>query len=130
MSNESTRAERVSENLRREMSILLKQEAKDPRLQQLTVTDVQVSNDLSHAKIFVTTLDHSKKTELMKALERAKGYLRSQVGRRLQLRLVPEMVFEYDTTLEKGQHLTDLINKAVAEDEMRSSNDNHDNHDE
>lgn len=111
------RAERVSGSLHREVALLLRHEVKDPRLQQLTITEVSVSNDLSFARIYFTVIDSEQVPEVLSILNRATGFLRKQLGHKLKLRLVPELKFIYDSSVEQGQQISDLIEQAVKADE-------------
>lgn len=104
------RADRVKAAIRQEVSSILQRDIKDPRLGFATVTDVEVSGDLQHVKIFVSILgDENSRAETMEALESAKGYIRSEIGRRVPLRLTPEISFEYDDSIERGARLLKLI---------------------
>ncbi len=116
------RADRVSEAIKREVSILLTQEVKDPGVHFVTVTGVETADDLRHAKIFVSVMgDEATRNETLQALNRAKGFLRSELGRRVQLRYTPEIQFHLDTSLDhafKIKGLLDTIkNQEVKKDE-------------
>lgn len=113
----SNRHERVAEMMQRELALLLHHGVKDPRLQHLTIVDVEVTNDLSFAKVYFTTLDAEALPEIQKALIKASGFLRSHIGKQLKLRLVPELKFIYDASIERGQKLSELIEHALSEDE-------------
>jgi ribosome-binding factor A len=111
----SQRLRRVADQIQRELSALLHTELKDPRVGMITLTDVEVSPDLAHAKVFFTTLGDAEalaRTEL--GLARAAGFLRSELGRRLKLRVTPEVRFVHDPSVERGARLSRLINDAVA----------------
>jgi len=105
------RADRVSEAIKREVSVMLTQEVKDPGIHFVTVSEVRTTDDLRNAKIFVSVLgDEQNRVESMKGLERAKGYLRRELGRRLQLRYTPDIHFYLDTTLDNAIRIKELLN--------------------
>jgi ribosome-binding factor A len=117
MKKTSQRARRVGDEIQRELSQLLREEVKDPRVGRVTITAVEVSPDLSHAKVFVTHLagrEHSD--DAIAALQHTAGFLRSALSRRLQLYSVPQLHFAYDDSIESGMRLSQLIDDAVAAD--------------
>jgi ribosome-binding factor A len=118
----SQRAQRVGEQVRRELAQMLRDEVKDPRVGRVTITAVEVSPDLSHAKIFVTHLagrEHAD--EAVRALERTVGFLRRELSHRMQLYSVPQLHFAYDDSIESGMRLSQLIDEAVAADHKPDS---------
>lgn len=109
---ERQRARRVSEQIRKEVSAILRDQVKDPRLGFATITGVEVSNDLSDAKIFFSVYGKEGDRESTReALESARGFIRKEVGERIQLRHVPEIRFLYDSSLEHAAHINSLIEK-------------------
>jgi ribosome-binding factor A len=117
MKKHSQRAQRVGDEIQKELADLLRNEVKDPRVGPVTVTSVDVSPDLSHAKVSFTHLagrEHGD--EAVKALSRTAGFLRSQLSHRLSLYSVPELHFAYDDSIEQGMKLSQLIDDAVAAD--------------
>ncbi|MBN2646861.1 MAG: 30S ribosome-binding factor RbfA [Thiotrichales bacterium] len=112
-----SRPVRVAQEVRKTLATLLLQEAKDPRFQKMTLTDCQVSKDLSIAKIHFSLIGHNaadpEVEQTLKALERAKGFLRSEIGKQLNLRIVPDLRFYFDQVPERVQYMEDLINKAL-----------------
>lgn len=109
------RANRLAETLKEEISQMIREDLKDPRLGFITVTDVEVADDLGHAKVFVSVLgDAQQSKDSLDALNRAAGFVRSEIGKRIRLRHVPEIVFKYDTSLEKGAHIAKLLRKVEA----------------
>jgi len=111
----SQRLRRVADQIQRELSGLLRAELKDPRVGMITLTGVEVSPDLAHAKVFFTTLgdaDALARTEA--GLGRAAGFLRSELGHRLKLRVTPELHFVHDASVERGVRLSKLIDDAVS----------------
>jgi len=117
MKKTSQRARRVGDEIQRELSQLLREDVKDPRVGRVTITAVEVSPDLSHAKIFVTHLagrEHGD--DAIAALQHTAGFLRTALSRRLQLYSVPQLHFAYDDSIESGMRLSQLIDDAVAAD--------------
>lgn len=102
--------DRVAERIRVVLSELLLREISDPRLQNITVTEVKLDSELVFADIYVNALgDESRKSDVLSGLERAKGFLRREVGKAMRLRNVPELHFHWDVTLERGERLNQLI---------------------
>lgn len=119
--NGFARSDRVSQQVRRELADLLRSEVKDPRIAKslslVTLTDVEVSSDYSHAKVFFTSLDPGMTPEsLVTALQRLAGFLRSALGKRIRLHQIPQLHFHYDASVERGTRLSNLIDQAVASD--------------
>jgi ribosome-binding factor A len=109
------RADKVSEAIKREVSVMLTQEVKDPGIHFVTVTTVETADDLRHAKIFVSVLgDEETRKETMKGLERAKGYLRRELGQRLQLRYTPEIHFYLDKSIDHAMKIKGILNQLKA----------------
>ena len=109
------RLRRVADQIQRELSAILRDELKDPRVGLITLSGVEMSPDLAHARVFFTALgDEKERDETLAGLERAAGFLRTQLGRRLALRLTPELQFRYDPTVERGVRLSQLIDAAVS----------------
>ena len=104
------RTERIQDLLRAEISDLLRREVQDPRIGLTTVTDVDVSPDLSHAVIRVSVLgDDLQREDAMVGLRHAKGFIRTQLAKRLRTRVVPDLVFELDRGAEHSQRITELL---------------------
>lgn len=122
MKRHSQRAQRVAEQIQREVAQLLRDDVKDPRVGRVTITAVEVSADLSHAKIFVTHLAGREHAEAaMEALQHTAGFLRSELSHRMQLYTVPQLHFAYDDSIETGMRLSQLIDDAVAADRKLNS---------
>ena len=122
MKRHSQRAQRVAEQIQREVAQLLRDEVKDPRVGRVTITAVEVSADLSHAKIFVTHLAGREHAEAaMQALQHTAGFLRTELSHRMQLYTVPQLHFAYDDSIETGMRLSQLIDEAVAADRKLDS---------
>lgn len=111
------RAERVAGEMRRELARLIQFEVKDPAVGFISVSDVEVSRDLSHAKVFVTVFEESTARDSIGALNKAAGFLRRRLGQEMRLRSVPELKFQHDDSVETGQRMDRLIEQAVAADE-------------
>jgi ribosome-binding factor A len=109
-----SRSDRVSEQIRRDLADLIQNELKDPRVGMISLTDVEVTPDYAHAKVFFTTLDSSHLQEIQKGLNRASGFLRRELGRRIRIHTLPELHFVHDTSLERGASLSMLIDQATA----------------
>ena len=117
MPKDFPRARRVADQIQRELPELIRQEVKDPRVGMLTITEVEVNRDMEFAKVFFTTLGgEPEHAACLQGLQRASGFLRSQLSHRMQLRVVPKLTFVYDRSVEYGIKLTHLIEAAVAED--------------
>jgi ribosome-binding factor A len=115
MPREFSRASRVADQLQRDLSGLIRQEVKDPRVGLVTITTVEVNRDLSHAKVYISSLaEVSAIEQSVEALQHAAGFLRSQLSRTLKVRSVPQLQFIYDASVERGVRLSHLIDEAVA----------------
>lgn len=111
------RSERVAEQIRRELAELIRLELKDPRISLVTLTDVEVTPDYAHAKVFFTSLAGAEHhTDLVSGLRHASGFLRRELGRRIRIHTLPELHFVYDSSVERGTRLSQLIDAAVRSD--------------
>ncbi len=112
MSRQKARANRVAEQIKKEVSQILQSEIKDPRITGfLSVTDVEITRDLGVAKIFVSIYGtESEKQLTLKALESAQGFIRTEIGKRIQFRHVPEVSFHLDQSIEYGAHISGILN--------------------
>lgn len=108
MKRSQGRPQKLGDQLQRELSQLLR-ELRDPRIGMVTITAVDVSPDLSHAKIFFTMLVKEHLEETTRGLQRAAGFLRTQLARRIKIYTTPELRFEYDESVERGDRLSRLI---------------------
>jgi ribosome-binding factor A len=118
MAKEFARSQRVAEQIQRELADLLQFEVKDPRVSMVTITEVEVSGDLAHAKIYFSATENPP--ELLQGLQKAAGFLRSQLSQRMLMRTVPQLHFVYDASIERGMKLSRLIDDAVAQDKGHS----------
>jgi ribosome-binding factor A len=112
-----SRNRKIADQIQRELSELIRLEMRDPRVSMVTLTDVELARDYSHAKVFFTHLGNAAQvTSCKNGLNSAAGFLRMQLARRLTIRVVPALHFEVDNSIETGARLSKLINDAVAED--------------
>ncbi len=112
------RVERVNSLIRQEISELLQRQVKDPRLGNLvTVIDVSTSPDLRHAKIFISRIgsNEEEKQETLSVLAAAAGFFRNELAKRMRLRYIPELSFQWDDSIERGDHLLQLIDEITPE---------------
>ena len=110
------RADRLAELIRDEVSDILQREIKDPRLGFVSVTEVEVSNDLSHAKIYVSAMGSpEEKDASIDALESATGFIRTEIAKRIRLRHAPEIVFKLDNAIERGARIFSLLSEIKKE---------------
>ena len=120
MPREVPRARRVAEQVQRILSEMLRREVRDPRLKPLTITHVRMSPDLSHAWVYYSLLSGDTHESLQgEILDEAAVYLRGPLGRALRLRISPQLHFQPDEELERGNRLDELITRAVREDAAR-----------
>ena len=141
MTGVSSRAQRVGDQIQKELASLIQLEVSDPRIGMVSITGVEVSRDLSHAKVYVTVmntlsedatinqltlsspgeLDRIEVEENIKALAKASGFLRTMLSKRLRTRIIPKLQFYYDNSIERGQQLSGLIDNALKADRDLSS---------
>ena len=106
----TVKKDRIEAIIQKEVSSIIQMELKDPKLGFITITDVTVTNDLSIAKIYVTFLGKQERIDAgMKTLERSKGFIRSLLSKRMTIRKVPQLIFLYDESLEKGNKIEKII---------------------
>ncbi|WP_113907376.1 30S ribosome-binding factor RbfA [Aliidiomarina celeris] len=117
------RVDRFSQQLQREVALILQREIKDPRVVMPTVSDAEVSRDLSYAKVFVTFLqdDEEAVKEALDVLNDASGYIRSLLGKRLKARVTPNLKFVHDRSTMDGMRMSALVKQVRAEDERKKS---------
>ena len=109
------RTGRISEEMKKEISVIIQNELKDPRLpKMISVLSAEVTKDLRYAKVFISVLgsDEDKKNAIQ-GLKSAAGFIRREIGHRLQLRYTPELLFELDESIERGVYITKLINETL-----------------
>lgn len=106
----SHRPNRVGEQMKKELSDIIGRKIKDPRIGFVTVTDVQVTGDLQQAKVFISVLgDDEQRENTLKGLAKAKGFIRSEIGHRIRLRKTPEIIFEFDESIDYGNRIETLL---------------------
>ncbi len=112
---EFDRTERIGAELRRELVAILRDEVRDPRLQRVTLQEVRVNRDLSWAKVYFTCfpLDEGSQEQARLLNGKLAGFLRAQLARRVRLRTIPQLHFEHDESIARGEHLTQLIDEAL-----------------
>jgi ribosome-binding factor A len=118
MAKEYSRSNRVAEQMQRELADLLQFEVKDPRVGMVTITAVEVTGDMAHAKIFYSAAKPSP--SMQKGLEKSAGFLRTQLAKRMLLRTIPALHFVYDESIDIGMKMAQLIDTARASDKSNS----------
>jgi len=113
MAKDFSRSDRVAEQMQRELADLLQFEVKDPRVGMVTITEVSVTGDMAHAKIYYSA--KAGTDDLQKGLEKSAGFLRSQLAKRMLLRTVPQLHFVYDTSIDNGMKISRLIDDVLAD---------------
>jgi ribosome-binding factor A len=122
---QSSRAHRVAESIHKEVSSLLLKGLKDPRIGFVTITGVEVTPDLHLARIYFSVMgDEEARKNTQKGLSSSIPYVRREIGRRLRLRHVPDILFEYDTSLEYGNRIESLIREIHSDDDQGDTEDN------
>jgi ribosome-binding factor A len=117
------RADRVADLIKQELSSILRREVGDPRIANITVTDVKLTDDLRSARIYFVELGKDRlSADVEKGLSKAKGFLKRELGKRLQLRYIPELAFFYDPSFEYGSRIEKLL-KEVRKDETNDPTD-------
>ena len=120
MAKEYSRTVRLGEQIHRELADLIRREVKDPRVGMVTISGVDVSADLSHAKVYYTVMgDEEARSASKIGLEKAAGFLRGKIGQAIKTRITPQLHFQYDDSPERGAHLEALIEHAVHQDAER-----------
>jgi ribosome-binding factor A len=113
----SLRSSRVGEQMKKELSEIIGRKLKDPRIGFVTVTDVAVTGDLQQATVYISVLgDEKQREDTLKGLEKAKGFMRSEIGQRIRLRKTPELFFEFDESIDYGNRIETLISQLHADD--------------
>ena len=120
MPKEYARSERMASQIQRELASLIQTGLKDPRLSTPSILDVEVSKDLSHARVFFSVLQSEDAADCLAALNNASGFLQREIGKTLKARVTPRLSFIYDDTDIRGRQLSDLIDSAVASDRHKA----------
>ncbi|MBR1709529.1 MAG: 30S ribosome-binding factor RbfA [Clostridia bacterium] len=104
------RTDRISSEMMREIERVIREEVNDPRTDCLfSITHVDVTRDLRYAKVYISIYEEDKRTPMLKALKGAAGFIRHEVGTRIQLRYTPELLFHLDTSIEYGVHIAEVL---------------------
>ncbi len=110
-----SRRDRISEQIRRELAELIRTELKDPRVGMISITGVEVSADYAHAKVFFSSMSGREHLDsVLAGLQKAAGFLRRELGRRITIHSTPQLHFVFDESLERGADLSKLIEQAVS----------------
>lgn len=119
--SENSRTQRISDALRQEVAVLIRDSIRDPRVGMASITDAVVTKDLAYAKVYVTFVDKTDEESLqaVEVLNGAAGYLRNGVAKSMNLRTTPKLSFFYDRSVRAGETLEALIEKAVYDDKQR-----------
>jgi len=130
MASNSSRIRKIGDQIQRDLSKIIQQEVKDPRVGMVTVNDVKVSTDLSYADVYFTCMafgpqdeekEQVQEREMQeKVLSQAAGFMRTRLAKGLNLRVIPQLRFHYDAVIESGTKVSALIDKAVSEDNQRA----------
>lgn len=114
---ERLRTSRVAEQMKKELGEIVNHKLKDPRIGFVTITDVELTNDLLQATVYISVLgDEAEKNRTLEGLQKATGFIRSEIGKRIRLRKVPEITFAFDEVQEYGNRI-EMILKKLKEDE-------------
>ncbi len=116
MPKEYSRSQRMAEQIRRELAELVRDEIKDPRVNWVSFTAVKVSRDLSGAVVYFTVLNDDEREMAGEGLNKATGFIRRELGKRIRSRIVPTLKFVYDVSIERGTSMESLIAKARSSD--------------
>ena len=119
------RIDRISEQVRREVDQIIREQLSDPRVQgTFSVTRAEVTRDLRYAKIYVSILEEHNRAPMMAALKKAAGYVRHELGQRMIIRYAPEILFELDNNIEYGIHIASVLKQVQAEEEANDESEN------
>ncbi|MFZ7943740.1 MULTISPECIES: 30S ribosome-binding factor RbfA [Bacillaceae] len=119
----SHRANRVGEQMKKELGDIIGRKIKDPRIGFVTVTDVQVTGDLQQAKVYISVLgDEEQRENTLKGLAKAKGFIRTEIGHRIRLRKTPEIIFEWDESIDYGNRIETLLHQLHTDDKPMEKN--------
>lgn len=116
----SLRANRVGEQMKKELGDIISRKIKDPRIGFVTITDVEVTGDLQQAKVYISVLGgEAQRENTLKGLAKAKGFIRSEIGQRIRLRKTPEIIFEFDESVDYGNRIESLIHQIHEDDKTK-----------
>ena len=118
------RIDRISEQVRREVDRIIREDLSDPRIQgTYSVTRADVTRDLRYAKIYVSILEEENRKPMMAALKKAAGFVRHQLGEQMIIRYAPEILFELDNNIEYGSHIASVLKQVQAEEDAGEESD-------
>lgn len=118
------RIDRISEQVRREVDRIIREDLSDPRIQgTYSVTRADVTRDLRYAKIYVSILEEENRKSMMDALKKAAGFVRHQLGEQMIIRYAPEILFELDNNIEYGIHIASVLKQVQAEEDAGEESD-------
>ena len=120
MPKDFPRSERLASQIQRELASLVRNNLKDPRLSTPAILEVQVTRDLSQARVFFSVLDPQDAEQNLQALKHASGYLQREIGKVLKSRITPKLVFIYDDSDIRGRTMSELIDSVIARDKLTS----------
>lgn len=130
MAREFSRTQRIADQVQKDLAQLVQREIKDPRLGMVTISYVKIAKDLGYADVYVTVMAMGKQDdqagaikESLKVLNSAAGFLRGQLSKKVKLRVMPQLRFHFDESVDRGRRLNDLIFKATREDQSRGPDD-------
>lgn len=123
MPKDYARSDRLASQIHRELSSLIRTSLKDPRLAQPSILDVQVTRDLSLAKVYFSVLDPENSADTLKALNHAAGFLQRELGKTIKARITPKLSFIFDDTDIRGRNMDELIDSVIAKDKANSIQD-------
>lgn len=135
MASNSSRIRKIGDQIQRDLSVIIQQEVKDPRVGMVTLNEVKVSTDLSYADVYFTCMafgqqDNTEQAKVHKeqtsVLNKAAGFMRSKLASGLNLRVIPQLRFHYDAVIETGSHVSSLIDEAIEQDQKRANSDDSD----
>jgi ribosome-binding factor A len=119
----SHRANRVGEQMKKELGDIISRKIKDPRIGFVTVTDVEITGDLQQAKVYISVLgDEVQRENTLKGLAKAKGFIRTEIGQRIRLRKTPEITFEIDESIGYGNRINTILHQLHDEDKPVEKN--------
>ncbi|HHY20214.1 MAG TPA: 30S ribosome-binding factor RbfA [Firmicutes bacterium] len=119
-----SRKDRVGEEIKKEIADILSKDVKDPRIGFISITDVEISDDLSYVKVFYSTIEEDKLEQTQIGLEKATGFIRTEIGKRIRLRVTPEIVFKYDDSLKRGARIMELLDEVSKKEIDEGDGDN------
>jgi len=124
MGKQYSRSQRVGDQIQRELAIVIPREVKDPRLGFVTITGVDVSRDIGHAKVYFTVMNAEEQDQValnQEVLSESAGLLRMLLGKAMRIRSVPQLHFYYDESVSRGAYMSALIDRAVSDDRQRNA---------